>query len=74
MINGYIRGGAGTRPKIFIKPDNRPDPTGFCYFEPEPAKNCIKSARIGSARVGRIGRVLPTPSINNFANARESLL
>jgi hypothetical protein len=28
-ICGYVRGGSGTRPKIFSKPDNRPDPFGF---------------------------------------------
>jgi hypothetical protein len=65
--HGYIQGGSGTRPKNFIKSEARPAPTGFCDFQPAPAKKGLKSARIGSARggaarVGRIGRVLPTPT------------
>jgi hypothetical protein len=53
--NGYIRGGAGIRPENFIKPDARPDPTGFCDFQPEPANKGLKSARIRAGRLRLVG-------------------
>jgi hypothetical protein len=55
---GWIGAGRVPDKKILI-PKNRPDPTGFSEFQPEPVKISIKSTQIG---VGRIGRILPTPS------------
>ena len=61
------RGGAGTRPFLKIESVDPPDTTGFEEFQPEPAKQDTKTARVGAVRcgarrVGRIGQVLPTPN------------
>jgi hypothetical protein len=58
-MSGYIRGGAGTRPRKFIEPENQPDPIGFWNFQPVLAKKMPKihpdrgrlgwSDRVGSA-------------------------
>jgi hypothetical protein len=64
--------GRGGYPRVKkVIPANRPDPTGFEKLQPEPAKTCTKTARIGAVRggpdrVGRIGRVLPTPNQNEL--------
>jgi hypothetical protein len=46
---------------FFVKPETQSDPSGFGKFQPIPEEKDTKTVRIGAARVGQIGRVLPTP-------------
>jgi hypothetical protein len=61
------RNGAGGYPRNFLtRPETRPEPSGFGEFQSAPVKIDTKTVRIGAARggaarVGRLGRVLPTP-------------
>jgi hypothetical protein len=60
FILGRVGSGWGGHPQQKnLIPENRPDPTGFSEFQPEPAKISIKSARIGL--VGSGGFCPPLP-------------